>query len=593
MNIVHVLSQNQLTGAEVYAATLISQQKKSGHTVFQISNQFFKKTDAIQKSLVVETKNIFQFAKSAKELRRFLIKNKIHVVHSHSRASAKLVFYARLGLKIGHVSTVHGRQHVSLSKKIMNQYGEFIIPVCKNIYDQLTQEFLYNPRRLQIVPNPIDSDQFKTETTQEVSDLLRIGIIGRLTGPKKIRTELFIQNFSQLLKDKNIKHEFTVIGGKFGSEVKSTEHVEINSQFLQQYDLICGSGRVAMEAIMSGVPCIAFGESSYVGLITETNFEKATESCFGDIGINFELPQFNEAQALNDLETFFQKKTRFDQLAELGKDFFNTQYISIKIMRLYESAYFLRNYSKWIPILMYHKIPDQDLNSPHKIFVTKHSFEKHLEFFKNFNLTSMTFNDLSLFRKGLKDWSEFPKNPIVLTFDDGYVDNITNADPLLKKYKAKAHIYLLADKKIESNVWDNATDENDRHEIISGEQRHRWNSTNFVIGSHGLSHKRLPRMKISDKLHELTESKKRLEDEFSKRVISFAYTYGDTNTDCAEAAQRAGYEYAVNTDSGGLIAEEAPYAIFRVNIFPDETFMSLWKKTRKWYRQYYYLKRGQ
>jgi hypothetical protein len=65
-----------------------------------------------------------------------------------------------------------------------------------------------------------------------------------------------------------------------------------------------------------------------------------------------------------------------------------------------------------------------------------------------------------------------------------------------------------------------------------------------------------------------------------------------TRPEGAEMVQRAGYEYALNTDTGGMLMEEDPYSIFRVNIFPNETTSSLSKKTSKWYRRYYKFKRN-
>jgi hypothetical protein len=93
------------------------------------------------------------------------------------------------------------------------------------------------------------------------------------------------------------------------------------------------------------------------------------------------------------------------------------------------------------------------------------------------------------------------------------------------------------------------------------------------------------------KIYELTESKNRLESEFQTQINVFAYTYGDTNAECAKACEITGYDYGLNTDRGGLHLEEAPYSVFRVNIFPNESWMSLWKKTTSWYRRYYYFKR--
>ena len=64
MKIIHLLSQNHLTGAEVYATTLIEQQIQYGHVVLQISNGFFCPTVAECYELSVETKSKFTFIKN-------------------------------------------------------------------------------------------------------------------------------------------------------------------------------------------------------------------------------------------------------------------------------------------------------------------------------------------------------------------------------------------------------------------------------------------------------------------------------------------------------------------------------------------------
>jgi peptidoglycan/xylan/chitin deacetylase (PgdA/CDA1 family) len=591
MNILHVLSQHELTGAEVYAVNLISEQVHRKHAVYQVSNGFYKETEAIKFQLEVETKSTISFWKNVSQLRELIQQKNIQVIHTHSRAAAKLVYYATLFLKVGVVSTIHGRQHISLSKKILNQYGQFIIAVCQNIEKQLTQEFKYNRRFIKVIPNGIHQNDFKfkkKELIQSDQKTLKIAVIGRMTGPKKVRTELFIAQFPEILKKQNKTCQIDIIGNE-------STPITINSELLHKYDVICGSGRVCMESLLSGVPCIAFGESQYLGLVTSQNIEEFFKSNFGDIGENFNLPQFNHTLAKRDadiLSNNILSEFELSCLSEKARTLFSNSNIYQKVMRLYESAYFIRHYSKWIPILMYHKVPNQEIQSRHKIYVTEKNFERHLQLFKARGLQTVTFEDLALFRKAQKPWSEFPKKPFMLTFDDGYEDNLSHADPLLKKYNFKAQIYLLADTNVNHNHWDTTSNsEDDYHPIISGDDRKKWSSSNFIIGSHGLKHDRLPSLNDDDKMHELTESKLKLENEFSRKIISYAYTYGDTNADCAQACQRAGYDYGLNTDSGGLTVEEDPYSVFRVNVFPDETWASLWKKTSTWYRRYYYHKR--
>lgn len=599
MKIAHFLSQHELTGAEAYACTLINEQVSNGHTVYQISNGFFKPSRAERIQIEVETKSFITFWKNVFKIRQFIKEKNIQVIHTHSRAAAKLAFYSRFFLKVGMVSSVHGRQHVSLSKKIVNQYGDFTIPVCDEIQKQLVTEFKYNKRFIKIVPNGLDPKIFSFQKVQRFipGSELKIAIIGRRSGPKKERTDLFIKHFSEILKNKGIQFSIELIG------VGPDKIKDINSELIHQYHLICGSGRVCIEALLSGVPCIAFGEHRYLGVVTTNQLQEFAKSNFGDIGPDFKPPTFDFNKAQHDadiiLENLLSEKELFN-LSQMTQNQFSTSVVTQKIQRIYESAYFYRNYPHWIPILMYHKVPDQPLDSQHKIFVTKNNFEKHLQFFKKNNFTTLTFNELSLFRKAQKNWNDFPKKPLILTFDDGYKDNLENVNPLLKKHNFKAHIYLLADSKVDHNHWDTQNDNSQNskkeyHPIVSLENRKQWLQSEFIIGSHGLRHDRLPLMNWNEKINELTTSKSQLESEFGVPVNSYAYTYGDTNVDCAEACEMSGYEYGLNTDTGGLTIEENPYSIFRVNIFPDETtslFSSLWKKTSKWYRRYYYYKRN-
>ena len=598
MNILHLLSQNHLTGSEVYSATLAELQATAKHNIHQISNGFFKVTEAKQITLQVETKSKVTFLKNIFWLRDYILQNNIHVVHSHSRASAKLAFYATLFSRTAHVSTVHGIQHSSFSKKLLNQYGEFTITVCGNLKSHLTNDFGYKAERIKNIPNPISKNLYHyLAPSAEPKDKYSIAIIGRTTGPKGTRTELAIKEILKL----GAKYKISVVGGQLKdlnlspsekAEITEVSEAKLNSAFYRKYDLVIGSGRVSMEALLTGVPCIAFGESKYVGLITLENFKQALNSNFGDIHPDSKTPALNSEDFRKDLQNAFSglDSEHLKQLAKLASHHFDENWIAQQIERIYESAYFLKNYSSWIPVLMYHKIPQQEIQSQHKIFVTAHNFEKHLQFYKKQGFTTLTFSELSLFRKGLLNFKHFPKKPLVLTFDDGYRDNLETASPLLKKYGFKAQLFLLADNKIKSNVWDLNGDE-PSHEIMSAEERQAWKSSAYEIGSHGFKHQKITDFSYEQAQSELTNSKIALEDEFKVPIQSFAFTYGVTRPEGAEMAQRAGYEYALNTDTGGMLLEEDPYAIFRVNIFPNETTSSLRKKTAKWYRCYYKFKR--
>ncbi len=607
MKIVHLLSQNHLTGAEVYAASLAQAQLDTGHQVYQISNGFFCPTPAICKTLAVETKSKLTFYKNVLWLRDFIQKNNIQIIHTHSRAAAKLAYWARAGLNIAMVSTVHGQQHSSFSKKLFNQYGDFMIAVCENLGKHLTDDFGYDQNRIKVLRNAISEKKFQFQydtQTHNKSAARKIAIIGRTTGPKRNRTEQVIRSLVASADD----YEITLIGGKISDlqliENEKKKVIELcipalTSEAYAAFDLVIGAGRVCMEALISGVPTIAFGEARYEGLVTLESLPRALTSNFGDIDLTSPGPSLNEAQFKKDLVTVI-PATELKSLSDLASKEFSLIELNRKVQRLYESAFFLRNYAKWIPTLMYHKIPATEIQTQHRIFVTKKNFAMHLKFFRFVGFKTITFSELAQFRRGEKDFSLFPRKPLILTFDDGYRDNLENASPLLKYYGFRSQLFLLANTAIKNNQWDMTPESAESpgahtepaHEIISGQERKLWLDSAFEIGSHGFSHKKITEMSDEEALVELKDSKTSLEKEFGIHINTYAFTYGITSAKAAQLAELAGYDYAVNTDTGGILLEESPYRIFRVNIFPEESILSLWKKTSSWYRKYYFNKRN-
>jgi peptidoglycan/xylan/chitin deacetylase (PgdA/CDA1 family) len=93
-----------------------------------------------------------------------------------------------------------------------------------------------------------------------------------------------------------------------------------------------------------------------------------------------------------------------------------------------------------VPVLMYHSFGIQNpdwiwnfLTVPHRIF------EDHLRMVKRKGFNTI---DLSQLYDYMSNRKPIPANSIVLTFDDGYLDNWVYAYPLLKKYGFKGTIFV-------------------------------------------------------------------------------------------------------------------------------------------------------
>ncbi|MGZ3804168.1 MAG: glycosyltransferase [Pseudobdellovibrionaceae bacterium] len=616
MRILQLLSQIQPTGAEAYAITLANWLTDHGHEVFIVSDRIHVKTRQPYIPLAVHEKRVKARIMSTLFLRNFLREHRIQIIHCHSRAAARLAYWATRGTKVAVVSTLHGRQPVSLSKRMFNIYGDKVISICENLSRHVLATLAMDERKMRLVRNPVDSQKLPlVESLVETPPSeLKIAWVGRFTGPKGERAREFIEKSVPTLLQQFPKLEIEVIGGnpqllgsetlerisalqeKYSKRLQVHTHLDHLDQMLEKFHIVLGAGRVAISSLMRGVPTYAIGEYCAEGFVTLENLGRAMASNFGDIGYDGQATApIDFAQITRELRAFLETPPIWHlaerrRIREVIFKNYDQEKVCKKIFNTYKSAYFLKNYSKHIPILMYHKVPAQNLESQHRIFVTKDTFASHLKFFKDKGFTTLTFKDLEEYRSGTKDFASFPRKPLILTFDDGYVDNLTNAAPLLKEFAMRAVIFLLADHQLQTNSWDNDGQE-PLQPLMNLEQKKELLHFDYEIGSHGFKHRKIIEMSEEEALYELGESKRELEKHFGP-ISTYAFTYGVTTPWAAELAEEVGYDFAVNTDSGGLHHEDNPYSIFRVNIFPEDGPAQLRKKTSSWYRKYFYLKHG-
>ena len=91
-------------------------------------------------------------------------------------------------------------------------------------------------------------------------------------------------------------------------------------------------------------------------------------------------------------------------------------------------------------ILLYHRVVTLDTD-PQLLSVTPEHFAGHLEYI------SEHYNPISLSElyQALKA-GKVPDKSVVITFDDGYADNLWNAKPLLEKYGIPATVFVTSSR---------------------------------------------------------------------------------------------------------------------------------------------------
>ena len=221
------------------------------------------------------------------------------------------------------------------------------------------------------------------------------------------------------------------------------------------------------------------------------------------------------------------------------------------------AAWFSHRYAWWSltvswahpRILMYHMISRPVRGARYNSMrVSPENFEYQLKWLKDHGFEFLTMADIA---KGVPR-----ERVVVLTFDDGFEDNYTAAFPLLKKYGARATLYLVAERD-DGRDWSaqkkahHNSGELLREAKLSDEQvREMVNSGVFELGAHTMTHVNLSKASLEEKRSEIIGSKTALENQFGAAVTSFAYPFGIWDQQDRDVVEEGGFISAVTTDRG-------------------------------------------
>lgn len=579
MNILMALSQLEVTGAEIYAASLGDALIKRGHHVVFLSDSFTKKMPGKSYKLAFNNRKIWHRIWHTLYVIAFIKKHNIQLVHAHSRASGWVCFIACKLTGTPMVSTVHGRQPTHASRKFFHAFGYKAVAVCENVAQQLTTVLGLPKHGVLTIRNGFNYAHFSPQPRLTQTKPL-VSIIGRLTGPKGALCHRLL---TSVINDDSCNVQ--VISGSplpswaqsFHGHVKFKGYLDDVNHALAESDLVIGAGRVAVEALLAGRNVFAIGESLSIGLITEENFDEALKSNFGDVGptdldINFEKVRQDFLKALNAKPLSELTRQRAIQMFDIEK-------VTNQIEDLYQEAVVF-TLSKEMPVLTYHRFIENDAGKGvHGIYVYKEMFEKHLKMLKRLGYETLTFKDLQ--NKGLMHRLSYGKKYLMITVDDGYVDNLTIMKPLLEKYGFKAVVYIVSGENY--NRWDteHPTNPERKLSLMSAEQIKALAASSAIeIGGHSLTHPKLTQVSTAQQNLEIKANKEQLEAITGRPVLSFAYPYGDLNEGVKQQVKAAGYQFAAATVTGPKALHKDLLEIRRIGVFPSTTAFGLWRKVR-------------
>lgn len=195
-----------------------------------------------------------------------------------------------------------------------------------------------------------------------------------------------------------------------------------------------------------------------------------------------------------------------------------------------------------IPILMYHGITD-DTWGVEELFVSPSDFEDQVKYLVENGYDTITFEDFT----HLEDFDK----PVMLTFDDGYMDNYTEMFPILQKYNAKATIFAIT-KSVDRN----------EKTITSQQAREMMDSGLVSIQSHTYSHPHLSELGREDLEHEMLWSKIHVARMTGYEPFVVCYPYGDSNQFSREVVSEY-YQFGLFMSGGTYTTGEGEFTITR------------------------------
>ncbi|WP_243129184.1 polysaccharide deacetylase family protein [Hathewaya massiliensis] len=218
-----------------------------------------------------------------------------------------------------------------------------------------------------------------------------------------------------------------------------------------------------------------------------------------------------------------------------------------------------------IPILMYHSISSG--NSVNNLLVPPEQFEEQIQWLKENGFTPLFMDEvIESFKTG-----KVPKRPVAITFDDGYVDNYTDAYRILKKYNMKGTFFVIGDCIGQANIY------------LTMDMLKEMKENGMAIESHTLNHLVLKGLSKEEKIKSIKGGQEFLKKHFGIESKYLCYPVGRYDEETIEIAKELGIEAAVTTTKGFANVDNGLYSLKRVRMAPMDmrTFKEIFKSYMK------------
>jgi peptidoglycan/xylan/chitin deacetylase (PgdA/CDA1 family) len=213
-----------------------------------------------------------------------------------------------------------------------------------------------------------------------------------------------------------------------------------------------------------------------------------------------------------------------------------------------------------VPILVYHHVMSATSRYP-LLNVRPWEFKAQLRWLKAHHYHPVTLGTVYDAWAGK---AAMPSRPVILSFDDGYIEQYTTAARMLSRFRWPGVLNLVVYR---GTLLSNA--------MVRKMIRHGWEVT-----SHSLHHPVMTRLSSAGLRRELVGSRKRLAHSLDVKVRFFCYPYGIYDRRVEAAAERAGYEAAMGTRYAAATPRNT-YALPRIYCYQGESLATFGQRLRR------------
>lgn len=257
----------------------------------------------------------------------------------------------------------------------------------------------------------------------------------------------------------------------------------------------------------------------------------------------------------------------------LNTGFYLDNYIAFSII-----SPLLAKYAQKTTILVYHNIPSTtETTELQADSVREDEFECQMHF-----LRDNSFNVISLQKlvSNLINHKKIEKKTVVITFDDGYRTNFSNALPIMIKYNIPATVFLAAGYigKNKSFPWLDLPRDSSSSEALAPmdwEDVKKLCNAGIEIGSHTFSHKFLPRMDNEAIEREILLSQAVIKEKVGEKPCVFAFPFSfpvfhwkwpSFKSVVMKALKKGGYKCCCTLLRGHITRNTNPFLLKRIVI---------------------------